>query len=96
MLTKLNKFYSWLGFGLLTVTFIALVIISNALFKNTRIDLTANKLFSLSDGTRNIVRELEEPISIRFFISKGLITSIPFLQTYALRVESLLKQYAAL
>ena len=36
-----------------------------------RIDLTEDRLYTLSEGTRNIVSNLETPIELRFFYPKA-------------------------
>jgi len=72
---------------------IAVNIVSNTSFKSMRLDLTENRLYTLSDGTRNILKSLEEPISLRFFLSQKLATSLPGISNYSVRVRELLEEY---
>ena len=58
-----------LVFGI--ILFIASVILVNSVFTNWRVDLTENKLFTLSQGTINILENLEEPISLKFYFSQN-------------------------
>ena len=51
------------------ITFCA-VIISGILSRLLRADLIENKLYTLSEGTRNIIRGISEPITLKFFYSK--------------------------
>ncbi len=73
----------------------ALIIIADALFTRVRLDLTENKLFTLSEGTINIIRSLEEPISLEFYLSSKVLAGFPQLVNYANRVRDLLEEYAA-
>ena len=60
-MTKIKFLFS--GTGLLTVAVALLVSVGLiSALPSIRIDLTEDDLFSLADGTRNIVSGLEEPI----------------------------------
>ena len=50
------------------VCFIAINFISNKLF--FRIDATEENLYTLSDGTKNIIKEIDELTTIKFFFLK--------------------------
>lgn len=76
--------------------FLAINIASDAFFRSARLDLTDNGLFTVSEGTKNILRGLEEPITLRFFYAKGTATNYPQIQAYAKRVRDLLAEYASL
>lgn len=58
-----------------------------------RLDLTENRLYTLSDGTRSVLSKLAEPITLRFYLSRRIATQVPAVNTYAARVEELLEQY---
>jgi ABC-type uncharacterized transport system involved in gliding motility auxiliary subunit len=73
--------------------FFSINIITNNIFSSSRIDFTENKLFSLSQGTKSLLKNLKEPIHIRFFISSNLVKDVPQLSTYANRVQTMLKTY---
>ena len=64
-------------------------------FQLGRIDLTANKLFTLSDGTAAILDGLDQKVTLRFYYSKKLAAEIPGLPEYAKRIRELLEEYEA-
>jgi ABC-type uncharacterized transport system involved in gliding motility auxiliary subunit len=55
--------------SLLAVLFVAVVLISNTLFRGARLDLTQGSLYTLSEGTRNILGKLDEPIHLTLYFS---------------------------
>ncbi|MDC0228091.1 GldG family protein [Alphaproteobacteria bacterium] len=57
-------------------------------------DFTEKKLYSLSNSTIDLLKNLNEPIHIRLFVSGNLIKEVPQLSTYARRVETILKSYS--
>ena len=73
--------------------FFSINIITNNMLASSRIDFTENKLYSLSDGTKSLLKNLNEPIHIRLFISSNLVNDVPQLSTYANRVQTMLKTY---
>ncbi len=82
--------------GLLgAVIFVCLNIFSAQVFRNARIDLTQQHLYSLSQGTRALVADLKEPVRFRLFMSSGLTKQAPQLAAFASRVRSLLDSYVA-
>lgn len=78
---------------LLMVAFIVAVIVSNRLFQGVRIDLTENRLYTLSEGTERIVERIEEPINLYFFYSEQATRGIPSLRDYADRVREILEEF---
>ena len=57
------------GFGVgglvaLAVLFLAVVMLSNVGLRGMRVDLTQNRLYTLSPGTRQVLAELNEPINL--------------------------------
>lgn len=84
--------------ALLGVLLLAVLLISNLLLRGVRLDLTQNNLYTLSDGTVEIVRGLDEPVSLYFFFSDRVSAELPQaqgLRTYATRVRELLEELAA-
>lgn len=73
--------------------FFAVNIISNLSLKSVRFDLTANKLYTLSEGTRNILASLEEPVTLRLYLSQKLVSNFPQIKSYSVRVKELLEEY---
>ena len=79
----------------LALLFVALVALSSSLFRGARMDLTQNRLYTLTDGTRAILSKLEEPVNLTFYYSDHAARDLPPLRTYAERVRELLEEMAA-
>jgi len=82
------------GIALAAVLFGAFNMISSAALRSARFDLTDHKLYTLSDGTKNVLSNLAEPITLRFYLSKKLATGLPGIKGYATRVQEMLEEYA--
>ena len=90
-MTKIKFLFS--GTGLLTVAVALLVSVGLiSALPSIRIDLTEDDLFSLADGTRNIVYGLEEPIELLFFYSESATEDQPQIRSYGTRVQELLRE----
>ena len=76
------------------IALLAVVSLSQVLFKGWRLDLTENNLYTLSDGTRNVLDKIEEPITLYFFYNREGAQGVPQLQTYATRVQEFLEEVA--
>ena len=90
------KKQSYLSLGslvLLLILFIALTMISGNLLKGFRLDLTENRLFTLSEGTVNILQDLEEPVTLYFYFSQDASREFPPVRAYAKRVNELLDEF---
>ena len=85
------------GTGVLLAALLAVaaVIIVNSTVTGLRMDLTQAKLFTLSQGTINIIKGLKEPITLDFYYSRKSLVDYPQLVNYANRVRDLLEEYAA-
>ena len=77
------------------VLFVSLNIVTNGVLTSQRLDLTENRLYTLSEGSRNILKNLEDPITLRFYYSARQFASTPEFQTYGKRVRDLLQEYVA-
>jgi len=90
-----NKFKSLLFSVVGVVAVLVILIAINILggFFKIRSDLTQNKLYTLSNGTKKILDKLDTPVEIRFYFSRDN-ASVPVpLRTYAQQVEDLLAEY---
>lgn len=85
-----------IGLGLAVVVFFAVNIFSNTVFKSVQIDLTEDKLFTLSEGTKRVLASLDEPVDIRLFFSRALGERSPENARLHNRIRELLLQYAAI
>jgi ABC-type uncharacterized transport system involved in gliding motility auxiliary subunit len=85
-----------LAIALSVVLFLAANVIVAHVGRSARADLTETRLWSLSEGTKQVLADLDEPLTFRLFLSEDLIRSAPQLAAYADRVRSTLETYAAL
>ncbi|MFN5588402.1 MAG: Gldg family protein [Holosporales bacterium] len=68
-------------------------ILLRLLFPTAAWDVTQEKLYALSDGSKRVLAKLEEPVTLRFYYSSALGQSAPTYATYARRIEELLRTY---
>lgn len=84
------------GLALAAVFFLALNIFSTEEFRDQRLDFTQHRIYTLSDGTREVLKAVREPIRLRFFVSRELLDQSPQLKDYARSVQELLERYVQL
>lgn len=82
------------GLGLAAVLFVAVNVLAQAGLKGARLDLTADRLYTLSPGTQKVIGDLREPVTLRLFFSEKLAAEVPAMRTYGTRVRELLEEYA--
>lgn len=87
---------SLVALALLVVLFVAVNIISNNELRSMRFDLTQERLYTLSDGSKRVIRSIDEPVTLRLYYSTTLANDIPTFRTYALRVRELIEEYITL
>ena len=78
---------------LAVVLFFAANILANLTLGAARVDLTADRLFTLSSGTRAVLSRIDEPVTLRFYYSERLGREIPTYGVYAQRVREMLQEY---
>jgi ABC-type uncharacterized transport system involved in gliding motility auxiliary subunit len=81
------------GLVLIALAFLAFNLFASLSLTGARLDLTEQKLYTISPGTRQILAELDEPVELYFFYSDTAAKNLPALRTYARRVEEMLKAY---
>ena len=83
----------------IVVIAVSLVSIVHKLGKSMRLDITERKLYTLSDGTKQILNGLTQPITIKLFYSKTASMKAPdqirFYTNYYTFVRALLEEYVA-
>lgn len=81
--------------GLLVLAFVTLLLTIGVsqLFKGARVDLTQDRLYTLSEGTQNLLKKLDGKATLQFFYSEKETRELPFLRNYARRVTELLEEY---
>ncbi len=91
-----SKTFSRIGTGAAGLA-VLLVIIGavNLIISNLRlrVDLTAEKLYTLSDGSRQVLGKLENDVVLKFYFSSSSAEMPMGLKTYANQVQDLLKEY---
>ena len=95
MSTTKNKWepmlYSGIGVVAMFLILLAVSVISSA--AKVRFDLTADRVFTLSDGTRKILAKVTDPIVLNFYCTRSENAMPVPLKSYAQRVEDLLAEY---
>jgi ABC-type uncharacterized transport system involved in gliding motility auxiliary subunit len=82
--------------GLVALVLIAAVIASVNLILSSlplRVDMTAEKLYTLSDGSKAVLGKLEEDVTLKFYFSASSAEMPMALKTYAAQVKNLLEEY---
>lgn len=85
-----NFLFSVGGIGAMFLLLAGLYIVSH--FAAARVDLTEEKMFTLSPGTKAILKKLDTPVQIRFYATQSKDMPVE-LKTYAQRVEDILNEY---
>ncbi|MBU6401776.1 MAG: Gldg family protein, partial [Verrucomicrobia bacterium] len=83
--------YSTAGVLVMFIILVAINVIGGW-FKE-RLDLTADKEYTLSAGTKAILSKLDTPVVVRFYCSQSEASMPVFLKSYAQRVQDLLAEY---
>jgi len=65
------------------------------LLRTARADFTENNLYTLSDGTRSVLSDLDEPVELTFVYTRRVGQEFPAVRAYATRVRELLDGYKA-
>lgn len=88
---SIHSIFSKTGLAIIALATVVGVAIISAL-PSLRIDLTEDNLYTLSDGTHNIVSSLQTPIELMFFYSESATEDIPQIRSYGTRVQELLEE----
>ena len=88
--------YAVLAIVLSIVIFVAVNMAADTALTTAKLDLTANGQFTLAQGTRNILANLKEPVTLKFYYSKQVASEYATTADYAKRVRDLLGEYASL
>jgi ABC-type uncharacterized transport system involved in gliding motility auxiliary subunit len=84
------------GLVALAVLFLGVVMLSNVGLRGMRLDLTQNRLYTLSHGTQQVLAELKEPVNLYFYFSReAAAKQAPLVMPYATRVREFLEELAA-
>ena len=75
---------------LLVILGAACIIIANL---RIRADLTEERLFTLSSGSRDLVGKLDQDVTLKFYFSKSSANVPIYLKNYARQVQDFLREY---
>src|SRR5205814_5354836 len=91
----MQKKYEHLIYSAIGLVALVLVLVAfNYLISRVpaRLDLTEGRLYTLSDGTKKILRNLPAPVKVKLYISQGESVPVP-LRSFAQRVEDLVREF---
>jgi ABC-type uncharacterized transport system involved in gliding motility auxiliary subunit len=83
--------FSTIGVAVMFVIVVAINLIASVL--KTRADLTEGNIYTLSEGTKAILRKIDSPVEVRFYYSQSESRVPSPLKIYARRVEDLLGEF---
>jgi len=87
-----------LGIFFIAVIAVAAIDLSQKLGGRARLDITERHLYTLSDGTKEILSELKQPVTLKLFYTKTAAMKasdqIRFYNNYYTYVKALLEEYA--
>ncbi len=85
--------YSSVGVGLVFIALIGANIILSPV--RARVDLTADKLHTLSPGTKAILSKVDAPIQVRFYASQGSERMPAEIKSYVQTIDDILGEFKA-
>lgn len=91
-----RRTYVFCALAFAAILFMGVNIFSSNFFTNARLDLTQTGQFTLNKGTRNILANLKEPVTLKLFYSRTTGARYAATASYAKRVRDLLGEYVAL
>ena len=94
MKQKIRSAYSAGILLLLAILFVTLTILSSTFLKGMRFDLTENGLYTLNEGTRNILENMDEPVNLYLYFSEDVSRDLPQFRSYARWAGEMLEEFA--
>ena len=88
-----NKLFRYLNIVFLLILFVSVNIWGGRLFNSAKLDLTEEKIFSISEATIEVLKSIKEPIRLSFYTSENLSVLGPDYISLMLRIEGLLETY---
>jgi ABC-type uncharacterized transport system involved in gliding motility auxiliary subunit len=88
--------FSILGVIAAAAIAIGINMFADARLSNVQADLTQGHIYTLSPGTKQVLADLKEPVTLRLFYSRQLGSSVPTYGTYADHVREMLRDYASI
>lgn len=85
---------SYIGLLFLAALFVVVNVTSNQLFRSLRLDFTSDRIYSLSEGSIQLIREIKNPLVIKYYFSATDGAILPSFRSYGERVMDFLASYA--
>jgi ABC-type uncharacterized transport system involved in gliding motility auxiliary subunit len=95
MMSLSRRTIALVALALAVVLFVAVNVIADRALPAKRLDLTQRHLYTLSEGSKQTLAHIDEPITLRFYYSPRLGDEVPSYGIYAQRVREMLEEYAA-
>lgn len=92
-LKSTNRNYYIMVFALMLVGFVGLNLLANNLTRSLQYDFTEEKVFTLTDTTKELLKNLPEPVTVKLYYSPILGQRNPDYRLMFDQVRILLKQY---
>ncbi len=97
MAGRINRHHlAWGALALGAIILLAVNLIASSALRDARLDLTKERLYTISEGTRKALRSIDEPIDVRVYFSKKLGEAAPSYGKMFERVRNLLDQYSGI
>lgn len=90
---RTSKLFSWTGVLIVLLIIVVINFILNLGVFRTRLDFTEDKLYTLSEGTVNIVQDLDTKVNIRYYRTEDKDVLPEPVEVYIRRVEDILNEY---
>ncbi|TNE59953.1 MAG: ABC transporter [Alphaproteobacteria bacterium] len=95
MLRKfMNRSFVTSTLVLLVAIFLALNVFMTTVVRDAQIDLTEDRLYTLSEGTHNLMKSIQEPITLKLYYSEKEAVDIPQVRVLAERVKDMLGAFS--
>jgi ABC-type uncharacterized transport system involved in gliding motility auxiliary subunit len=94
MLAKKHEALAYSAVGLAALFFILVAFNYLAAGAALRADLTAGNLYTLSEGTKKVLRGLPAPVKVKLYVTSGEAMPVP-LRSFAQRAQNLVDEFKA-
>ncbi len=85
-----------LAVALALVALLGVNLFAHISLRQQRLDMTEEKLFTITEATRRVLARLDEPVTLTFYYSRALAERAAPYADHGARIQALLRQYAAL
>jgi len=85
--------FSYSAVILVAAALIIINLLANHFMTSSRFDLTENKIYTLTPGTKKIIEQIKSPVTIQFYYTKELATKSPAVSLYVNYIVDMLEQY---